>query len=56
MPPAPQKLRNRLGLPRCLRTPAQRSEIGRARLGGGDTKAEPEGEPHDEETLDEGAR
>ncbi len=43
-------------LPRCLRTPPQRSETGRARLDGGDTEAEPGGEPHDEETLDEGAR
>jgi ParB family chromosome partitioning protein len=43
-------------LPRCLRTPPQRSETGRARLDGGDTEAEPVGEPQDEETLDEGAR
>lgn len=42
-------------LPRCLRTPPQGSETGRARLGGGDTEAEPGGEPQDEETLDEGA-
>lgn len=42
-------------LPRCLRTPPQRSETGRARLGGGDMEAASEGEPHDEETLDEGA-
>lgn len=43
-------------LPRCLRTPPQRPEAGRARPDGGDTEAEPGGEPHDEETLDEGAR
>ena len=43
-------------LPRCLRTPPQRSERGRARLDGGDTEAEPGGEPQEEETLDEGAR
>lgn len=43
-------------LPRCLRTPQQRSETGRERLDGGDTGAEPGGEPQDEETPDEGAR
>jgi ParB family transcriptional regulator, chromosome partitioning protein len=43
-------------LPRCLRTPPQRPETRRARLDGGDPEAEPGGEPHDEETLDEGAR
>jgi ParB family chromosome partitioning protein len=43
-------------LPRCLRTPPQRSETSRARLDGGDAEAEPGGEPKDEETLDEGAR
>ncbi len=43
-------------LPRCLRTQPQRPETGRARLDGGDTEAEPGGEPHDEETLGEGAR
>jgi ParB family transcriptional regulator, chromosome partitioning protein len=43
-------------LPRCLRTPPQRSETGRARLDGGDMEAASGGEPHDEETLDEGAR
>jgi len=43
-------------LPRCLRTPPQRSETGLARLDGGDTEAELGGEPQDEETLDEGAR
>ena len=43
-------------LPRCLRPPPQRSETGRARLDGGDTEAGSGGEPHDEETLNEGAR
>lgn len=43
-------------LPRCLRTPSQRSETGRARLDGGDTEAAPGDEPQDEETLGEGAR
>jgi ParB family chromosome partitioning protein len=43
-------------LPRCLRTPPQRSETGRARLDGEDPEAEPGGEPQDEETLDEGGR
>ena len=43
-------------LPRCLRTPQQRPETGRARLGNGDTEAEPGGQPHGEETLDESAR
>lgn len=43
-------------LPRCLRTPPQRSETGRARLDGGDMEAEPGDAPQDEEALDEGAR
>lgn len=43
-------------LPRCLRTPPQRSETDRARLDGGDMQAASGGEPHGEETLDEGAR
>lgn len=43
-------------LPRCLRTPPQRSETGRARLHGGDPEPEPGGEPQNEETIDEGAR
>jgi ParB family chromosome partitioning protein len=43
-------------LPRCLRTPPQRPETGRARLDGGDPEAEPGGQPQDEEALDEGAR
>jgi ParB family chromosome partitioning protein len=43
-------------LPRCLRTAPQRSGTDRARLDGGDMQAASGGEPHDEETLDEGAR
>ncbi|MCW5663896.1 MAG: ParB N-terminal domain-containing protein [Piscinibacter sp.] len=43
-------------LPQCLRTPPQRSETDRARLDGGDMQAASGGEPHGEQTLDEGAR